>query len=564
MNVEPPIAQASESESVPVAAPRNMRAQVRQPLLLAIVLACGILLGANPFRSSDQNPDGTARGYLKFKEILSYVDRDYVDSVDAEALSDYAISRMLERLDPHSVFIPAKQQQQASAFLQSDFDGVGVEFNLFRDTVTIVSPLSGGPAEQAGLQPGDRILAVNGEPVSGVHITTEQMFTQLRGSRGSKVQLLVQRRHQTKPLSVLVTRNRIPNSSVDVAYMLDNETGYIKVSRFASGTYDEFKQALGDLRRQGLSRLVLDLRGNPGGYLDRATKLADEFIGGTKKIVYTDGKGDVYDTQTYSRTVGEFEEGPLVVLVDEGSASAAEVVAGALQDHDRALVVGRRTFGKGLVQQPIALNDGSELRLTIARYYTPSGRSIQKSYRGGIEEYEKELAQRQKHGEYFHADSIHFADSLRYRTDKGRTVYGGGGIMPDLFVPRDTTAYSAYYTRLQSHNLVREYALNFYQDHRAELEALRFEQFNTTFHISDTQLQAVTAQGVRNGVPADAAGMRRCATLLRGQLKALIARSAYGKTAYYQVLRDQDVELQQALRALGTSGEASGLLGLLK
>jgi carboxyl-terminal processing protease len=564
MNVEPNAAQAPEPVGIPVAAPRNKRAQVRQPLLLALVLACGILLGANPFRPSDQNPDGTARGYLKFKEILSYVDRDYVDSVDAEALSDYAISRMLERLDPHSVFIPAKQQQQASAFLQSDFDGVGVEFNLFRDTVTVVSPLSGGPAEQAGLQPGDRILAVNGEAVSGVHITTEQMFGKLRGPRSSKVQLLVQRRHQAKPLTVSVTRNRIPNSSVDVAYMLDNETGYIKVSRFASGTYDEFKQALGDLRRQGLNRLVLDLRGNPGGYLDRATKLADEFIGGTKKIVYTDGKGDVYDTQTYSRTVGEFEEGPLVVLVDEGSASAAEVVAGALQDHDRALVVGRRTFGKGLVQQPIALNDGSELRLTIARYYTPSGRSIQKSYRGGYAEYEKELAERQKHGEYFHADSIHFADSLRYRTDKGRTVYGGGGIMPDLFVPRDTSAYSAYYTRLQSHNLVREFALNFYQDHKVELEGLRFEQFNSTFHISDTQLQALAAQAARDGVPADAAGMRRCSTLLRTQLKALIARSAYGKTAYYQVLRDQDAELQQALRAMSGSGESSTLLGLLK
>ncbi|MCB2406590.1 S41 family peptidase [Hymenobacter lucidus] len=564
MTVESNDAQAPGPVPNPVAAPHNTRRQIRQPLLLAVVLACGILLGANPFRPSDQNPDGTARGYLKFKEILSYVDRDYVDSVDAEALSDYAISRMLERLDPHSVFIPAKQQQQASAFLQSDFDGVGVEFNLFRDTVTIVSPLSGGPAEQAGLQPGDRILAVNGEPVSGVHITTEQMFGKLRGPRSSKVQLLVQRRRQAKPLSVLVTRNRIPNSSVDVAYMIDNETGYIKVSRFASGTYDEFKQALGDLRRQGLTRLVLDLRGNPGGYLDRATKLADEFIGGTKKIVYTDGKGDVYDTQTYSRAVGEFEEGPLVVLVDEGSASAAEVVAGALQDHDRALVVGRRTFGKGLVQQPIALNDGSELRLTIARYYTPSGRSIQKSYRGGYEAYEKELAQRQKHGEYFHADSIHFADSLRYRTDKGRTVYGGGGIMPDLFVPRDTSAYSAYYTRLQSHNLVREFALNFYQDHKDELEGLRFEQFNTTFRITDIQLQALAAQAAHDGVPADAAGLKRCTPLLRGQLKALIARSAYGKTAYYQVLRDQDAELQQALRALSGTGEASTMLGLLK
>ncbi|SNR52043.1 S41 family peptidase [Hymenobacter mucosus] len=533
---------------------RNTRRQIRQPLLLALALACGILLGANPFRPSDQNPDATARGYLKFKEILSYVDRDYVDSVNAEELSDYAIGRMLERLDPHSVFIPARQQQQASAFLQSDFDGVGVEFNLFHDTVTVVSPLSGGPADQAGLQPGDRILAVNGERVSGMHNTTEQVFNKLRGPRGSAVLVRLLRRGLTQPLNVQMTRNRISNSSVDVAYMIDNQTGYIKVSRFASGTYDEFKAALGDLRRQGLTRLVLDLRGNPGGYLDRATKLADELIGGTKKIVYTDGKGDQYDTQTFSRVAGEFEEGPLVVVVDEGSASAAEVVAGALQDQDRALVVGRRTFGKGLVQQPIALNDGSELRLTIARYYTPSGRSIQKSYSGGLAEYEKDLVNRQRHGEYFHADSIHFADSLRYRTAHGRTVYGGGGIMPDVFVPRDTTAYSAYYTRLQSHNLVREFAVRFFQEHKTELEGLRFEQFSQSFRISDAQLQQLAARAAQDGVANDAAGLRRCAPLLRSQLKALIARSAYGKAAYFQVLNQEDVEIQQALRVVTDSG----------
>jgi carboxyl-terminal processing protease len=553
MNVESNIASTPAPELAPTSAPRVNRFQVRQPWLLALVLAGGMLVGANPFKPSGQNPDATSRGYLKFKEILSYVDRDYVDSVDAEALSDYAIGQMLERLDPHSVFIPAKEQTQASAFLQSDFDGVGVEFNIFRDTVTVSSPVGGGPAAQAGLRPGDQLLAVNGEAVSGVHITTELMNSKLRGARASRVQLHLRRRGQAKPLTISVLRERIPSHSVDVAYMVDNQTGYIKVSRFATNTYDEFKQALGDLRRQGMSRLVLDLRGNPGGYLDRATKMADEFIAGTRKIVYTDGKGDQYDTQTYSRTLGEFEEGPLVVLVNEGSASAAEVVAGALQDHDRALLVGRRTFGKGLVQQPIALNDGSELRLTIARYYTPSGRSIQKSYQGGHAEYEQELAKRQKRGEYFHADSIHFADSLRYRTMHGRTVYGGGGIMPDLFVPRDTTAFSAYFRRLQSRNLVREFALKFYQDHQAELEGLRFEQFNASFRITDTQLQALSALAARNGLPPDAAGLHRSASLLRTQLKAHIARSAYSKTAYHVVLAEQDVELQQALRAIDTS-----------
>ena len=534
----------------PERGPRKLRHRVRQSLVLALVLACGVLLGANPFRPSSQNPDGTTRGYLKFKEILSYVDRDYVDSVDAEALSDYAIGRMLERLDPHSVFIPAKQQAAAAAFLQSDFDGIGVEFNIFHDTVMVVAPLSGGPAEQSGLQPGDRLLAVNGERVSGVQISTEQMFQKLRGPRGSKVVLQLLRRTVAKPINVALVRNRIPNNSVDVAYLLDATTGYIKISRFASGTYDEFKQALGELRRQGMTGLVLDLRGNPGGYLDRATKLADEFIGGTRKIVYTDGKGDQYDTQIYSRVLGEFEEGPLVVLVDEGSASAAEVVAGALQDHDRALVVGRRTFGKGLVQQPIALNDGSELRLTIARYYTPSGRSIQKSYSHGLAAYEQELQSRLRHGELFHADSIRFADSLRYKTMHGRTVYGGGGITPDLFVPRDTTAFSAYYTRLQSHNLVREFALNYFQSHKSELTALRPEQYLASFRVTDAQLLELAELAAKDGMPANPVHLRRCAELLRNQLKAHIARSAYGRPAYYAVLREQDAELKQAVQAM--------------
>jgi carboxyl-terminal processing protease len=413
----------------------------------------------------------------------------------------------------------------------------------------VVAPLSGGPAEQAGLLPGDRILAIDSDNVSGSHLNNEQVFSKLRGPRGSTVRVLVWRRGQARPLTLSMTRNRIPNVSVDVAYLLDPQTGYIKISRFAAGTYDEFKAALGSLRRSGMQRLVLDLRGNPGGYLDRATKLADEFIGGTRKIVYTDGKGEQYDSQTFSRLQGEFEDGPLVVLVDEGSASASEVVAGALQDHDRALLVGRRTFGKGLVQQPITLNDGSELRLTIARYYTPSGRCIQKSYRDGLASYERDLQQRIQRGEAFHADSIHFAGP-RFRTDRGRTVYGGGGIMPDVFVARDTTARNRYFARLQSLNLVREFALQLYQQQRAELQNLTFEQFQRVFQVSEVQLQALAARAAQDGVAPDAESLSRCTPVLRSQLKAYVARSAYGKEAFYAIWREQDAELQQALEAL--------------
>ncbi|HEX8657189.1 MAG TPA: S41 family peptidase, partial [Hymenobacter sp.] len=339
------------------------------------------------------------------------------------------------------------------------------------------------------------------------------------------------------------------------------QTGYIKVSRFASNTYDEFKMALADLRRQGLTRLVLDLRGNPGGYLDRATRLADEFIAGSRKIVYTDGKGEQYDAQTYARVAGEFEDGALVVLVDEGSASAAEVVAGALQDHDRAILVGRRTFGKGLVQQPITLSDGGELRLTIARYYTPAGRSIQKPYGANYAEYSRELTGRSARGELASADSTHFAKDLRFRTDHGRTVYGGGGIMPDVFVPRDTLAHSSYFTNLLSRGVARAFALSFYQAHKAELEALRFDQYNATFRISDAQLVSLAAQASLAGVTSNAGAVRRCAPLLRNQLKAYIARSAYGPLAYYAVLREQDPELQRALHIVGDSTAQLALLG---
>ena len=537
------------------------RAGLRGAVLLALAFGSGLLVSNNPFRPSSVNPDATARGYLRFKEVLSYVDRDYVDSVNTEGLADYAMTQMLERLDPHSVYIPALEREQNDAFLQGGFDGVGIEFNLFRDTMTVVASLSGGAAVQAGLQPGDQVLRVGGQAVSGARLTNARITQLLRGPRGSTVALEVRRPRPARTFALALVRSRVPNSSIDAAYLMDEQTGYIKVSRFASNTYDEFRAALAGLRQQGLARLVLDLRGNPGGYLDRATRVADEFVPGTRKIVSVDGKGDAYDSQVYAKVAGEFEEGPLVVLIDEGSASAAEVVAGALQDHDRALLVGRRTFGKGLVQQPIALSDGGELRLTIARYYTPSGRSIQKPYGSSRADYRRELSERATRGELASADSNHVASGLLFRTDHGRPVYGGGGVMPDVFVPRDTLAYSAYYTRLQARNVPRAVALAFYQAHKTELEGLRFEQFNATFRITDAQLGALAAAAARDGVAPDGAALRRCAPLLRNQLKAYIAQSAYGSVPYYTVLREQDAELQQALHALGDGSARLALAG---
>ncbi len=525
----------------------------RRALTGAVLLAGGVLLGSIAFRPATQNPEATARAYLRYREVLTAVDRDYADSVDPEALTDYAIRQLLARLDPHSTYIAAAERAQTDAFLQSDQGGVGLEFNFFRDTMTVVATVPGGPAAQAGVLPGDQVLRVAGQPVAGAHLAPPALARLLRGAEGSALALDLHRRGQPTPLRLALTRNRLPSPSVDVAYLLDAETGYIKISRFAANTPTEFKQALAGLRRQGLARLVLDLRGNPGGYLDRATTLADEFIAGSRKLVTIDGRDEQYRATTYARVAGDFEDGPLVLLIDENSASAAEVLAGAVQDHDRALLVGRRTFGKGLVQKPIALSDGGELRLTVARYYTPAGRSIQKPYGLTPADYRNELATREKHGEMAAADSNQVARLLRFRTDHGRPVYGGGGIMPDVFVPRDSLTHSRYYRQLLALGVLRAEGFAFVQQHRAELQGLRPDQFQQTFRVSDAQLTHLQAQAA--GAATDAAAARRCAPLLRTTLKAEIARSAYGAEAYFRVLGAEDADLQAGVRALADTAK---------
>jgi carboxyl-terminal processing protease len=527
---------------------KNSTFQVRLPLLISLALALGILVGANMFAPSGNNPQTMAKSYLKFRDILSYIDRDYVDSVDIEELSDYAITKMLEKLDPHTAYIPASDMEIARSYLEGDFDGIGVEFNIFRDTIHIIAPLHGGPSEIAGLQAGDKILKVNGENVAGVGINTQGVFQRLRGIKGTKVVLTIKRKENRRPINYTVVRDKIPTVSVDAHYMVDPLTGYIKVSRFSANTFNEFKAALSTLKGKGMERLILDLRGNPGGYMDRATKMADEFISGNKKIVYTDGKGTKYDSETFARIKGDFEEGLLIVLIDEGSASASEIVAGALQDNDRALLVGRRSFGKGLVQMPIPLNDGSELRLTISRYYTPSGRSIQKPYAHGMEEYEMDIFNRFQKGEYFKPDSLYFNDSLKYATAAGRIVYGGGGIMPDVFVARDTTDLTDYLGQLHGKNIIREYTLNYYHDNRRALEKMSFERFQESFEITDKILQEVVKEAGKVRIPFNEVEYNRSKDLLKNHLKAFIARSVYGSAGYYPILHEKDEEFQQALK----------------
>lgn len=538
----------------------NSKFYVRLPLLLAITLAGGVFIGATMF--GGRTSSSVTKGVTKFREILNYVDKDYVDTVNTDDLVDYSIEKMLEKLDPHTTYIPSKDLEMARTQLESDFDGIGIEFNIFKDTVYVIAPFNGGPAETAGLRAGDKIVSVNGQPMVGTDLENSSVFTKLRGPRGTKVRVGVIRKGSRQSLEFTITRNRIPQYSIDAAYMVDNTTGYIKVNRFAANTYDEFKKSLSQLKRQGMQQLVLDLRGNPGGYMDRATNMADEFLSGDKLIVYTDGKEARYDQKIKAFQPGIFEKGAIVVLIDEGSASASEIVAGALQDNDRALIVGRRSFGKGLVQAPIPLDDGSELRLTISRYYTPSGRSIQKPYtHDGKEDYGKDVMKRYEHGEFFNADSIKFDPKLKYYTSKRRVVYGGGGIMPDYFVPLDTAHRTKYLDELIADNVIREYAFNYWAEHRKELEKISFNDFRTKFTVSEGMMQELVALGSRAGIKTNAQEMGRSREYIRNQVKALLAKSIFQSSKqgynneFYQISYERDPVYQQALQLFAKASD---------
>lgn len=534
---------------------QNDRATVRLPMLMGITLAGGMLIGAT-FFGGTKSLNNIGRGYTKYREILQLIENNYVDTVNTDELVDFSIEKMLHKLDPHTAYMNPQDAIAARSQLEGGFDGIGVEFNIYKDTVYVVTPLAGGPSETAGIQSGDKIIKVDDKPLVGGKIENSAVFKALRGKRGTDVRLTILRKGDAAPKVFTITRDRIPTYSVDAAYMVDDKTGYIKINRFSETTYDEFKTALASLKAKGVSQLMLDLRNNPGGYMDRATSIADEFISGNKLLVYTDGKDNRYDRQTYARLAGQFEEGPLVVLVDEGSASASEIVAGALQDHDRALIAGRRSFGKGLVQMPVQLSDGSELRLTISRYYTPSGRSIQKPYVPGQEgDYEKELELRSKRGEYYIADSIKNDPKLKFKTDGGRVVYGGGGITPDYFIPRDSSWQTPYLIQLYGKNIIREFAMEYANDNRRKLEKLPFAEFDRTIIINDEQLSRLVKDATAENIKFNEKEYNRSKNYIRTQIKALVARQIYQKNnragqnnEFFQVIGEADDTYQKALR----------------
>jgi carboxyl-terminal processing protease len=542
---------------------RNTPSVVRLPVIIGLTLAAGMLIGSTFFSGGNKSLTDVVKSSAKFREVLMYVENNYVDTVNTEELVDYSISKMLEKLDPHTSYFNKEESTAARSQLESGFDGIGVEFNIYNDTVYVVTPLSGGPSETAGIQSGDRILMVNEEKLSGPGVTNAQVYKLLRGKRGTKVDLAIERVGLKDKMNFAVVRDRIPTYSVDAAYMIDGEIGYIKVSRFSETTFDEFKSSLTTLKANGLKKLILDLRGNPGGYMERATSMADEFIAGDKLLVYTEGKDSRYDRKTRSHVNGAFEKGPVIVLVDEGSASASEILAGALQDHDRALIVGRRSYGKGLVQMPIKLSDNSELRLTISRYFTPSGRSIQKPYEMGKgEDYSQDLSHRYESGELFSADSIKFDKEKIYKTDGGRTVYGGGGIMPDVFVPRDTLNNSKYLFELYAKNIIREYALRYANENLKKLEKQSFNEFLSSFEVTDAMLAELVKDASVAGIKPNDKELKISKPVVVSQTKAIIGRYVWGRkqktglnNEVFQVLNPTDNVYQKAIQLFGPAAQ---------
>ena len=509
----------------------------------------GILIGLYINKGVSKRVVGVDGG-SKFDEVMWHVGEDYVDEVDGKTLQDKAIIAMIDELDPHSQYVSLEEFNAMNDPLLGNFEGIGVQFRIEKDTVAIVSVIKGGPSEKVGILAGDRIIYVDDTLVAGVKLKNEDVMRKLKGPKGTKVKVQMLRRGVEGLLPFTITRDVIPTYSVDIAYMLDEKTGYLKLSKFSATTYDEFKKSIKKLKSEGMTQLVFDLRGNTGGYLSAAVDLADEFLPKGSLIVYTEGRNRPRQYMN-ARRHGMLEDIPVVVLIDGESASASEIVAGALQDNDRGTIIGRRSFGKGLVQEQIMLSDNSAIRLTVARYYTPTGRCIQKPFDGDREQYLLESYERYENGELFSEDSIHFADSLKYTTPKGKTVYGGGGIMPDVYVPLidDSTEY--YFNRIANLGLLYQYAFEYTDDHRKDLSRYEtVEAFNKGFLVTDAMFAELVKLADEKGIKGNEEEKkvaRREADIL---LKAYIARNLFDDEGFYPIYAPMDDVLQKALEVL--------------
>lgn len=499
----------------------------------------------------------------KLQLALYAISNLYVDSTSQTKLVEDAITGMLENLDPHSTYTNPEETKEMTEPLAGNFDGIGIQFNMLTDTVYVIQVVSGGPSEKVGLMAGDRIVEVNDTVIAGVKMSTPEVMKRLRGPKGSEVHVKVKRGEEPQLLDFTITRGKVPVYSIDAVYMADKETGYIKLNRFAASSTKEFKEALSSLSKKGMTQLILDLQGNGGGYLNVPIELADEFLSRGKIIVYTEGNKQKRQ-DALSTAAGSFEKGRLVILVDEASASASEILSGAIQDWDRGVIIGRRTFGKGLVQRPLPLPDGSMIRLTVARYYTPTGRCIQKPYeKGKGDEYAHDLISRYNRGELMSADSIHFPDSLKAQTlAKGRTVYGGGGIMPDVFVPIDTTFYSDYHRTLVSKGLVNRVAMNYLDKHREELNKKykKILTYKEKFIVPESLMDELLAMAEEKKISFKEEEYNRSLPLIQLQIKALIARDLFDMTEYFYIINDANRIYQEALKLINDEAKYNQIL----
>lgn len=524
------------------------------PIILSLVLVLGIWLGyflnhriRSGASSSTHLPTG---GNDKIASLLNYIQYQYVDTIDKKDLVDKTIAALLQSLDPHSSYITASEFDVVNEPLEGNFEGIGVEFNIIKDTIRVINPIQGGPSERIGIKAGDKLVKVEGNNVAGINITNKEVFDKLRGKSGSIVHVSVLRAGIPTLLEFNITRDAIPLYSVDVSYMIAPQIGYIKISKFAATTYQEYLKAFNQLSKQGMKKMILDLRGNPGGYLNAAVDISDEFLANGLQIVYTQGK--THPKKTYKATEhGSFENSPLAILIDEGSASASEIVAGAVQDNDRGLIIGRRSFGKGLVQDQLQLPDGSAIRLTIARYYTPTGRCIQKPYSEDKEEYYNEEYNRYEHGELLHADSVKLDKRQRFITPEGKTVYGGGGIMPDVFVPVDTAKTNAFLNKVFYAGIMNTFSFEYADKNRDRLKAYTSaNQFISQFEVNKAILEEFYAYCSKQKMTLGHLSKENTSEALKPYLKAMIGRDVFDKEAYYPVMNKNDKCVLKAIEEL--------------
>ncbi|MGD2033428.1 MAG: S41 family peptidase [Bacteroidales bacterium] len=513
-------------------------------ILPVLFFVSGLLLNAG---AQDQSKQA-----FKYVQFLKYLNTYYVDSVDNEKLVEDAIKSHLQELDPHSTYISEEDVRKMNEPLKGNFEGVGISFNILKDTLFVITPVPGGPSEKVGIQSGDRIIRVDGKNIAGIGLTNEDVFSLLRGAKGTKVSVSVLRRSVDELIRFTITRDKIPINSLDASYIIKDGIGYIKLNRFSMTTISEFSSASKALIEQGTKDLILDLTGNAGGYLDIAVVLADQFLDDEKLIVYTQGLHSP-KREYYASSKGYFEDGRVIILIDEGSASASEIVSGAIQDWDRGIIIGRRSFGKGLVQRQLALPDGSMVRLTSAKYYTPSGRLIQKPYEDGNEKYGKEIFNRYEHGEFMNRDSIQFPDSLNYHTlVSGRTVFGGGGIMPDIFVPLDTTSYSDYYSSLIRDGILNRFVLEYVDNNRMGMldNYSDFRFFKENFLVTEKILGELSEFAEKEGLNYDETGFELSKSKIALTVKAYIARDLWSTSEFYQIINQDNNNLSKAVEVL--------------